>query len=51
MNDYDYCDECSIYGDNYSYDPDTNSLICNCYDCPNNPDRYDDEGRLKDETD
>ena len=37
MDDYDYCDECQLYGDDYSYDKD-GDLVSNCYDCPMNPD-------------
>ena len=47
----DVCDECRLYGDDYSYDRD-GDLVSNCYDCPMNPDsdawcrrweRWDDE--------
>lgn len=31
----DYCDDCKIYGDNYSYDEDGN-FINNCSSCPFN---------------
>ena len=37
MDDYDYCEECHLYGDDYSYDRD-GDLVSNCYDCPMNPD-------------
>ena len=37
MDDYDYCDECQLYGDDYSYDK-YGDLVSNCYDCPMNPD-------------
>ena len=37
MNDYDYCEECRLYGDDYGYDRD-GDLVSNCYDCPMNPD-------------
>ena len=30
----DKCYECTGYGDDYRYDPDTDELICNCDDCP-----------------
>lgn len=33
----DICEECRIYGDDYSYDKD-GDLVSNCYDCPMNPD-------------
>lgn len=33
MIDYDPCEECRLYGDDYSYDED-GELISNCYDCP-----------------
>lgn len=36
MDDYDYCGECQLYGDDYSYDKD-GDLVSNCYDCPMNP--------------
>ena len=32
--DYDRCYECQGYGDDYSYDPDTDEFVCNCYHCP-----------------
>ena len=31
------CEECRIYGDDYSYD-ENGDLVSNCYDCPMNPD-------------
>ena len=37
MDDYDYCAECRLYGDDYSYDKD-GDLVSNCYGCPMNPD-------------
>lgn len=30
--DYDLCDECQIYGDDYSFDED-GGIICNCLNC------------------
>ena len=30
------CEECRIYGDDYSYD-ENGDLVSNCYDCPMNP--------------
>ena len=36
MKDDDYCEECRLYGDDYSYDKD-GDLVSNCYDCPMNP--------------
>lgn len=47
-DDYDYCYECGCYGDDYSFDDD-GELHWNCPDCPMNPDRYDDEGMVKDD--
>lgn len=35
--DYDVCYECTGYGDDYHYDPDTDDWVCNCDDCPYNP--------------
>ena len=32
--EYDYCYECTGLGDDYSYDPETDDLVCNCFDCP-----------------
>ena len=35
--DYDFyncCYECGTYGDDYSYDIETDSYVSNCYDCP-----------------
>ena len=40
--DYDVCYECTGYGDDYRYDPDTDDLVCNCDDCPYNPVNQDD---------
>ena len=40
-DDYDWCYECTGYGDDYSYDED-GELVSNCDDCPNNPNRRDD---------
>ena len=40
-DDYDWCYECTGYGDDYSYDED-GELVSNCDNCPNNPNRYDD---------
>lgn len=37
---YDYCEECAIYGDNYSYDED-GELVCICNECSLNPYRTD----------
>ena len=37
MADYDYCEECRLYGDDYGYDRD-GDLVSNCYGCPMNPD-------------
>lgn len=39
MNKYerdDYCYECSGYGDDYSYDEETDELVSNCPNCPFN---------------
>ena len=38
---YDYCDECRIYGDDYSFDEDGN-MICMCDTCINNLSNWDD---------
>lgn len=40
-DDYDWCYECTGYGDDYSYDDD-GELVSNCDNCPNNPNRRDD---------
>lgn len=29
----DICYECSGYGDDYYYDPETDELVCNCDTC------------------
>lgn len=34
-DDYDYCDECRGYGDDYSFDED-GEMVDNCVDCPFN---------------
>ena len=34
--DYDYCDECEAYGNDYTENED-GDLICNCDTCPYNP--------------
>ena len=39
-DNYDYCYECSGYGDDYSIDDD-GELVCNCPDCPNRPGWWD----------
>lgn len=41
--DYDYCDECGGYGDNYSWDEKSEELVCNCPSCPFNPERNNDD--------
>ena len=38
---YDYCYECTGYGDDYRIDDD-GELVCNCPDCPNRPGWWDD---------
>lgn len=38
---YDYCYECSSYGDNY-YEDEDGELIYRCPECPMNPDSWDD---------
>lgn len=38
---YDYCYECSGYGDDYYVDED-GELICRCSECPMNPNSWDD---------
>lgn len=43
FDDDDYCYECRGYGDDYSYDPDTDEDICNCETCPYNPVFRDDD--------
>lgn len=32
----EYCWECRLHGDDYSYDKD-GDIVYNCYDCPMNP--------------
>lgn len=39
-DNYDYCDECSGYGDDYSIDDD-GEMVWNCPDCPNRPGWWD----------
>ena len=34
--DDDHCYECTGYGDDYYYDPDTDSYVKACDDCPFN---------------
>lgn len=43
MDDYDYCYECTGYGDNY-YENEDGELICRCFECPffDNSGDYDD---------
>ena len=41
MDDWDYCYECTGYGDDYYVDDD-GELICRCKECPFNPARNDD---------
>lgn len=38
----DYCDECMIYGDDYSFD-ENGDFVSNCLDCLMNPDRSDED--------
>lgn len=38
---YDYCYECSGYGDDYYVDED-GELVCRCPECPMNPNSWDD---------
>ncbi len=40
-NYYDYCYECTGYGDDYHIED--GDLISNCEDCPYNPINYNDE--------
>ena len=40
-DDYNYCEECMMYGDNIYIDEYGNEYI-RCYDCYENPDNYDD---------
>lgn len=40
-DDYDYCYECTGYGDDYRYDDD-GELVSNCDNCPHNR-SYDDD--------
>lgn len=35
-DDYDWCYECTGYGDDYHYD-ENGELVSSCDDCPNNP--------------
>lgn len=32
-DDYDYCYECTGYGDNY-YENEDGEMICRCFECP-----------------
>lgn len=41
-DDYDYCDECRIYGDDYYYDAETGEDVSACEECIYNR-REDDE--------
>ena len=36
VDDYNYCEECQLYGDDYSYDKD-GDLVSNCCTCPFDP--------------
>lgn len=36
MYDYDYCYECTGYGDDWYYDKELDEWICKCNDCINN---------------
>lgn len=38
----DYCYECGANGDDYSYDEETDQLVCNCPGCPFSDDMEDD---------
>lgn len=47
-DDYNYCEECMMYGDNIYIDEYGNEYI-RCYDCYENPDDYDDGYYIGDE--
>lgn len=40
--DFDYCDSCRGYGDDYKYDENGN-LVPACDECPYNPYKYGDD--------
>lgn len=40
-DDFDWCYECTGYGDDYYID-EHGELVSACDDCPNNPNRHDD---------
>jgi len=40
MNEYDPCDDCRAYGDDYYFDKD-GECMSRCYDCPFNVYVYD----------
>lgn len=40
-DDFDWCYECTGYGDDY-YEDENGELVSACDDCPNNPYRHDD---------
>lgn len=32
-DNYDYCEECHLYGDDYYYDKEIGEYISRCYEC------------------
>lgn len=39
MDEYEYCQECRGYGNNYCYDPEIGEDVYWCDECFMNPDR------------
>lgn len=39
-DNYDYCYECTGYGNDYYYDEELGDLVCACDTCPFNPLNY-----------
>lgn len=42
FEDYNFCYECTGYGDDYYYDADLDDLVCACDDCPHNENNWED---------
>ncbi len=46
---YDICYECRGCGDDYYWDENTATLVCNCFDCPYKPSKEDDDEFIRKE--
>lgn len=42
MDDYDYCYECTGYGNDYYYDEELDEYVSACDECPHNDNNWED---------